>query len=582
MRTMEPLFLAALPVAGFAAPADCAERIGVMTHFAHGWALDVLPALAATGTRHVRDEVYWDDIEVEPGRFDFSEKYEAYLSALRAKGVRTLVPLTFESRHHDGGLTPHTEAGFSAYARYATEVVRRYGDQLEAVEIWNEYNGGFAKGPATTDRAGTYAKMLRRAYAALKRERPGLVVLGASTAGLPLPYLERLADAGAFDHMDAVSIHPYRGALPPETLESAIRDLQALLARRHPSKPLPIWVTEIGWTARPPGVFAGPEFVDEDTQADYLVRALSLLLSLGVEKVYWYQLREHGADKGLGLLRAGPGYEPKPAYRAFSALIARLRGVKAVVREPAPEGVYRLRLETGSDSGEEQVARLLWSVSPRSVPLPGATRLARVDGSIESAPDWIVLTGSPVYVEGLAGPPPAEAKATPVLADSVAGFSLRQEENGWSYGTLALAGREPAVFTPAMETRRTDWKTEWILPGSPWSVSAEEQHPAVIAGLPIAAARRWTSPKGGPLRVIARFSAGAQGDGVRVRVLAEGRVRATELIGGPRRHAAEFGFDCVLPPGGSLDFSVDPGPEGSPDHDATRVAITISPASTHE
>lgn len=581
MNRIALFFLAASALDAFGASADCADRIGVMTHFAHGWALDVLPALAATGTRHVRDEIYWDDVEVAPGRFEFPKKYEDYLSALRERGIRPLVPLTFENRHHDDGLTPYTEAGFAAYARYATEVVRRHGEQLEAVEIWNEYNGGFAKGPATADRAATYAKMLRHAYRAIKRERPGLVVLGASTAGLPLPYLERLADAGAFEHMDAISIHPYRGSLPPETLEPAIRDLQALLARRRPAAPLPIWVTEIGWTARPPGTFAGPEFVDEDTQADYLVRALTLLLSLDVEKVYWYQLREHGVDKGLGLLRAAPGYEPKPAYRAFTTLLARLRGVKTVVRETAPDGVYCLRLDSATDSAVPP-ARLLWSVTSRALPLPGATRLVRIDGAAEPAPDWIVLTGSPVYIEGLSGPPLIDEHPRPILADSAAGFSLSQGENGWSYGTLALAGGEPAVFTPAVDARVTDWKAEWILPGSPWSISAEEQHPAVVAGLPVAAARRWTSARGGPVRVVARFDAGGQGDGVRVRVLAEGRVRATALIGGPRRPSAELGFDCVLPRGGSLDFAVDPGPAGSPDHDATRVAVSISPASTHE
>ncbi len=560
---------------------DASERIGVMTHFAHGWDLDILPALAATGVRHVRDEVYWDEIETATGRFRFPEKYDAYLGALKDRGIRPLLPLTFESRHHDDGLTPHTEAGFEAYARYATEVVRRYGDQIQAVEIWNEYNGGFAKGPATRDRAATYTKMLRHAYAALKRDRPDLIVLGGSTAGLPLPYIRRLAEAGALDHMDAFSIHPYRGTLPPESLETDIRELQKLLARHRPDRPLPIWVTEIGWTARAPGAHAGPDYVDEDTQAAYLVRSLALLLSLGVEKVYWYQLREHGVDHGLGLLRSGPDYAPKPAYAAFTTLLAQLRAVRSVVRETAPEGVYSLLLEATETSAPSR--RLLWATTPRSLPLPGATRLVRIDGASEPAPDWIILTGTPVYVEGMDAAPPARParSARQPLARSAAGFSLRQHENGWSYGTLSIPENEAAIFTPAAETRVTDWKEEWILPGSPWSVSADEQHPAVLAGLPVAAARRWTSEKGGPLRVVARFEGGPRGDGVRARVLAEGRVRASELLGGPRRHAVEIAFDCVLPPGGTLDFAVDPGPGASPDHDATRVAVSIFPDTTN-
>ena len=254
-----------------------------MTHFAHGWNLDVLPRLVAADIRQIRDEIFWDHVEPERGRFAFPARFDRYMAALRARGIRPLVPLTFENRNYDGGLTPHTDAGLDAYARYAVEVVRRYGDQIQAVEIWNEYNGGFAKGPATQDRVRAYAGMLRRAYAALKRERPDLVVVGGSTAGLPLPYIERLAKAGALDSLDAFSVHPYRESDPPETLEPAIRRLQAILARH---RPVPIWVTEIGWVARPPGDDSRPG-IDEATQADYLVRSRSLLRSLGVERVYW-------------------------------------------------------------------------------------------------------------------------------------------------------------------------------------------------------------------------------------------------------------------------------------------------------
>jgi len=554
---------------------DASNRIGVMTHFAHGWDLDLLPRLVDTGVRHVRDEIFWEHVETAPGRFEFPPRFDAYMAALRERDVRPLVPLTFENPHHDDGLTPHTDAGFDAYARYAVEVVRRYGDQIRAVEIWNEYNGGFAKGPATKDRVATYTKMLRKAYAALKRERPDLVVLGGSTAGLPFPYIERLAAAGALDSLDALSIHPYRDIDPPETLEPAIRRLQNLLARASPERPIPIWVTEIGWSARPPGVESGPG-VDETTQAAYLVRALSLLLSLGVEKAYWYQLREHGVDKGLGLLRADKGYAAKPAYAAFATLLAQLKDVRAVVREPAPGDVYCLRLDRDDTDAP---ARLLWSLRPRVIPSGGAKRLVRINGAVEDAPGEILLTPTPLYLLGAAEPPPAPEAAPAPLADSEDGFTLRQGDKGWSYGTLSFVDGEAPVFTPAEKHRVTDWKEEWILPGSPWSVSAAEQHPALVAGLPVAAVRRWVSPQGGPVRIRARFAAGPRGDGVRVRVLADGRPLATRLVGGPHRQTVEFELDHILAPSGALDFAVDPGPDGSPDYDATRVAVSILPSS---
>ena len=69
-----------------------------------------------------------------------------------------------------------------AAVRYAVEVLRHYGSEIKAVEIWNEYNGTFCKGPATQDRSGTYLRMLRAAYTAIKRERPDVLVLGGATS----------------------------------------------------------------------------------------------------------------------------------------------------------------------------------------------------------------------------------------------------------------------------------------------------------------------------------------------------------------------------------------------------------------
>jgi hypothetical protein len=588
MPRLLPVFLllatGELPAAPGAA-VSFAERLGVMTHFAHGWSLDAMTPLAATGVRHVRDEIYWDEVEIAPGRFEFPARFDAYMAELRVHGIRPLVPLTFASRHHDDGLTPHTEAGFRAYARYAVEVLRHYGDQIQAVEIWNEYNGGFAQGPATTNRAETYTAMLRHAYAAIKSERPDVTVLGGSTAGLPFPYLERLIAAGALEHLDAVSIHPYRADEPPETLEAPLRRLQELLARRRPGRPVPIWVTEIGWPARTPGEKSGP-LLDEEKQAAYLVRALVLLLSLGVEKVYWYQLRDHGVDAGLGLLRTEPGYPPKPAYGAFTTLLARLRGVGAIVRESAPEGVYHFRFDPlEADAGHPSV-RLLWATRPVSFPSGGATRLVRLDGSTATPHGGsLLLDEAPIYLEGVSDPEafPRASPPRPVLARSTDDFSFHQGGSGWSYGTFVPSGPDGATgFIPATETRVTDWKNEWILPGGPWSISPDEQHPALHGGQPVAAVRRWTSLRGGAVEVTARFQVSRQGDGVRVRVLADGREIASERIGGDRHPVLELTLAPTLPAGGHLDFSVDPGPGASSDHDATRVAITLRPLSSHE
>ena len=203
---------------------------GVMTHFAQGWNQDIIPLLARAGVAQVRDEQYWNHVEKTPGQFVYPPSFESYEARLREAGVASLTPLTFENDHYDGGQTPYTQAGFDGYARYGQNVLSHYGPQIQAVEIWNEYNGSFCKGPATKDRAGTYVQMLKTAYPALKKTRPDVTVVGVDSVGIPQPYLEKIFGAGALDYLDAVSVHPYRYSSAPEGYEEEI----AWAGRTHP------------------------------------------------------------------------------------------------------------------------------------------------------------------------------------------------------------------------------------------------------------------------------------------------------------------------------------------------------------
>ncbi len=173
------------------------------------------------GVGQVRDELYWRDVEPTRGDFRLPDSYRQYLPRLEQAQVSPLLVLSFENPNYDGGETPYSEEGLSAYARYAVEVLRLGGKQVKAVEVWNEFNGTFNHGPATEHRAVSYVRMLRRAYESIKRERPDVIVVGGATSGVPLPYWSRMFAAGADDCLDALSVHPYRYDSPPEGLEEA-------------------------------------------------------------------------------------------------------------------------------------------------------------------------------------------------------------------------------------------------------------------------------------------------------------------------------------------------------------------------
>ena len=95
---------------------------------------------------------------------------------------------------------------------------------------------------------------------------------------------------------------------------------------------------------------------------------------------------------------------------------------------------------------------------------------------------------------------------------------------------------------------------------------------------PVAAVRRWTFDAGGNVHLHAQFRCGAQGDGVRVRVLIDGQRVFDQPIGGPNPARATFDAVQVLPPGVHVDFAVFPGPKGNANFDATEFSASAEEA----
>jgi hypothetical protein len=576
MKSCGKFLLAAMPAAtsvlSFAAPASPAVedvRFGVMTHFAQGWDPSWISPIARGAVSQVRDELYWQTVEPEKGEFVFPDEYERYMAGLKQNHISPLIVLSFENKNYDGGETPYTHDGIAAYARYVIEVLRHYGKQIGAVEIWNEYNGTFCKGPAAQDRAGTYLEMLRVAYTAIKRERPDVVVVGGGTSGIPMPYWEELLAGGGLDFMDALSVHPYRYDSPPEGLETDIAALQDLVKKYNGGKPKPIWVTEIGWGTKTSTAVGDPA-IDDETQAKFLVRAYALLLSADVQRIYWYLLRDY-QDFNMGLIHDDARRTPKPAYVAMQTMIRQLRGADFVTREKTPVNLYSLVF--ARPSGEE--VRVIWSLKPVVVAASGVTKVIDLSGKAIAATHRLSIDDSPLFVTGpLTGLPSPPATHEIVLADSLRDFSSRQDQ-GWSYGVF-MGGSTNFSLLPNYVI--TDWVKTWTGQYPFISLTASDQHPSAVGETPVSAVRRWESNYDGPVRIAGRFRCGTQGDGVGVSLLVDGRRRFRKLLGGGRGNPVVESFDFVqtVHPGTTVDFAVDPGPSVDINFDATTVYATIS------
>jgi hypothetical protein len=545
------------------------HRFGAMTHFAHGWDPVWAEIAAVRGINTVRDELYWDVVEREKGVFTFPRQFDGYMAALKRNGIAPLIVLSFENRNYDNGDTPYSSEAFTAFGRYGTEVLKRYGKQIQSVEIWNEYNGTFCKGPATADRAGTYSKMLRESYAQIKKVRPDVTVLGGSTAGIPMPYWEKLMQNGALQSMDALSIHPYRYNAPPEGLETEIGLLQDLVKTYNGGQPKPIWVTEMGWSVQT-AVEPGALVIDEITQAKFLVRAYALLLSANVERVYWYLLRDY-EEFTMGLMTADA--RPKLAAFAMQMMVNELSSARFVKREASLPGLYSLLFVR--PSGEE--VRVMWALQPERIDSAGATRVIDLEGRSRATSAPLTLTDAPIFITGkLSAVPPGPTIMETLLADSRIGFSSEQGGNGWSYGERIGTN---LTFQPLSTYTVSDWNAAWGGVHSYLSITAGDQHPSVTGdGTPVSVTRRWTSTRDAHVHVVGEFRCGVGGDGVGVSVLVNGHQAFRRWLGGGNGNdvSMTFDFEEVVAPGTTIDFAVDPGPGGEISYDATQFKASIS------
>jgi hypothetical protein len=280
-------------------------------------------------------------------------------------------------------------ASIEDFSGFVGRLVERYdGDgmndapgspRIAVWQIWNEPNH-WETWPGT---AAEYAQLLKQGYAAAKAADPTTIV---ATAGLyvfdgespnagecechkdGLYFFNQVleADPTVWSSFDVLAIHPYMPFDAPDspnlvskvTLWGRIQTASDWLAantaaRGGPERP--IWISEIGWIAPQQGLLADQreslaryrippdyrsggaatlaESVTEEEQAIYLVRAHVIARALGVQHMSYLQLEdkfdEHDRDiwQGSAILRTkASNYEPKPAYRAYQAMISQLGG----------------------------------------------------------------------------------------------------------------------------------------------------------------------------------------------------------------------------------------------------------------
>ena len=248
---------------------------------------------------------------------------------------------------------------------------------------------------------GEYVEMARVAGEILRRH-PGVEVSGPAVIDFEFHYLagvlNRRAPGVFFDVVSCLLYVDRRGApenrqLGYDTVGKAVL-LKAIAdtARNAAGR---AWITEVNWPLwEGPHSPAGKNVsVDEEAQADYLVRYYLAVLATGlIERVYWWRL----FAKGFGLIDPGDGRR-RPAFHAFRTMQEELTGATVVgplaLAEPAR--ALRLRHRAGGD------LVVAWSLGgPVEIELPGdvAEAVDRDGRPLALTGRRVTATGSPMYL----------------------------------------------------------------------------------------------------------------------------------------------------------------------------------------
>ncbi|MDR1307582.1 MAG: cellulase family glycosylhydrolase [Treponema sp.] len=295
------------------------------------------------GAVWIRTTAWWDSVESEEGVWDFS-RWDAYVEKAKAAGKKIILILGFDNKWLYKDNREHrdlSEREIPYFLKYVELMAARYRGRVDAFEIWNEPNFFFWDG------SDEHFYALSAAAAKLIKETaPELTVLAGSTFRSDRNFLRGMFKAGAFEHTDGISFHPYSSnAL--RTVKQ-VDKLRKIMAEFNYDKP--VWVTEVGYATG--GIYFS--FNKLDRYPEYIVKTLSGLAARGVRNAVWYELmdeynRDEAPDRWnpshfFGLVY--PDKSLKPGAEAFMLTAGYLRGAEyrpdLPVRENTDEKITSL------------------------------------------------------------------------------------------------------------------------------------------------------------------------------------------------------------------------------------------------
>ena len=232
------------------------------------------PALQRTAFNWVRLDLNWKEIEQTKGVYNFA-KYIAIVQAYAKVRIRVCFVLGYGNPLYTGSkdetVAPVTDSAIAAYSRFCAAAVKTFREQGNLWEIWNEPNITDFWKPRPSP--VSYALLVRAAVDAIRAASPNEWICFGSIATMDgrLFLEDILAAPSIWSRCDVISVHTYRFTQP----ETITNDLKGF--------PLPVIVTEAGWSQ-----YWAQKILDKTVpwpqqQADLVVRTIKAWQAAGVK-----------------------------------------------------------------------------------------------------------------------------------------------------------------------------------------------------------------------------------------------------------------------------------------------------------
>lgn len=364
-RTWPDRILAPLPD-----PLANLDQLGVNADLAQydpGQLDAVLAQVQEAGFRWIRQRFPWNEIEQQPGTFDWAP-WDAIVAACSAHDLRLIAvldgspPWARPAAAEGTPLAPPAEV--DDWGTFAARFAGRYGGQVDVYQLWDEPNLAAHWGDRYVDPLA-YTALLREGAIRVREADPGAIILLAALAPTvehgPLnldeaDFVQGVLDAGGRPFFDVVALQPYGFGDSPAASASPTRlsfRRIALVRRALAGMGLdgcPVWATAWGWNARPANGEGQPgtwPTVSPAQQASYTLDAIRLARRewpwMGPLILYTLQPDAPAGDPRWGFALLDAAASPTPLYTALARYQA--------APQPLYTGIYVARPDNARYTG---------------------------------------------------------------------------------------------------------------------------------------------------------------------------------------------------------------------------------------